>query len=165
MTCCYGSGHHTPSASFVGEPAIQVVVPTPYRSVVLKAAHDGINGHPGVNKTYDRVLKNFYWPGLKDVSSYVRTCDTCQRIDKPNQVLKPAPLRPISTNNKPFEYLIIDCVGPLPPSKTGYTYLLTYVPCYALSCSLSVALHNYKINRESTDTVYVRIWRSKDYPV
>lgn len=50
---------------FAGEPVIQVVVPSAYRSVVLKAAHNGINGHPGVNKTHDRVLKNFYWPAVK----------------------------------------------------------------------------------------------------
>lgn len=59
------------------------------------------------------------------MSNFVRTCDTCQRIGKPNQVLKPAPLRPIVTDGNPFDYLVIDCVGPLPPSKTGYKYLLT----------------------------------------
>ena len=44
---------------------------------------------------------------------------------KPNQVVKPAPLQPIFVDANPFEYLQIDCVGPLPPSKGGCRYLLT----------------------------------------
>ncbi|KAL1261229.1 hypothetical protein QQF64_009056 [Cirrhinus molitorella] len=54
----------------------QVVVPPSYRSEILKLAHDGpFAGHLGVNKTYDRVLRHFFWPGLKsDVASYCRSC-------------------------------------------------------------------------------------------
>lgn len=40
------------------------------------------------------------------------------------------PLCPIAVTSKPFEHLIIDCVGPLPTSKLGNVYLLT-VMCQA----------------------------------
>ncbi len=40
------------------------------------------------------------------------------------------PLSPIAVTSKPFEHLIIDCVGPLLPSKSGSAYLLT-VMCQA----------------------------------
>lgn len=33
---------------------------------------------------------------------------------------------------EPFERLIIDCVGPLPKSKTGYQYILTVMCCATL---------------------------------
>ena len=93
---------------------------------MLKTAHDMGTGHVGVKKTYDKVLRYFYWPRLqKDISAYIKTCHTCQLTGKPNQCIKPAPLHPIAVANKPFEHLLIDCVGPLPKSKSGSLYLFT----------------------------------------
>lgn len=110
---------------FVGDPIIQIVVPVKFRESVLKLAHDE-SGHWGVKKTYNRVLRHFFWPRLKrDVASHLKTCHTCQLIGKPNQSVKPAPLLPIPAINQPFEHLIIDCVGPLPRSRSGAVYLLT----------------------------------------
>lgn len=115
----------TPHAGVVGDPVFQVVVPAKLRPAVLKFAHDE-TGHSGVRKTYDRVLRQFFWPRLKrDVSAYIKTCHVCQLISKPNQVLKPCPLKPIVCASEPFEHLIVDCVGPLPRSKTGSQYLVT----------------------------------------
>lgn len=36
-----------------------------------------------------------------------------------------APLYPIPVIEEPFERLIVDCVGPLPKSKSGHQYVLT----------------------------------------
>ncbi len=102
-----------------------MVVPKKICDLVLKTAHDS-SGHLGVKKTYQLILRSFFWPKLKrDVSTYIKTCHTCQVTGKPNQTLKPAPLFPIPVVNQPFEYLIVDCVGPLPKSKAGSKYLLT----------------------------------------
>lgn len=109
----------------------QVVLPVKYRQSVISAAHDAVAGHMGVRKTYDRVLKHFFWPRLKrDISAYIKTCHTCQLTGKPNQTIPPAPLQPIPVISQPFQHLIIDCVGPLPRSKSGCVYLLT-VMCQA----------------------------------
>lgn len=111
-------------------PVFQVVVPLKFRHLVLKLSHDDA-GHMGVRKTYDRILRYFFWPKLKkDVSEYIKTCHMCQIIGKPNQVVKPAPLHPIPAIGELFEHVIIDCVGPLPPAKSGAKYLLT-VMCQA----------------------------------
>ena len=113
------------------DSVVQVVVPSKFRDVVLSTSHDGVAGHLGVKKTYDKVLRHFFWPRLKrDVANYCKTCKTCQLTGKPNQKLKPAPLYPIPVVEKPFEYLLFDCVGPLPKSKMGNQYLLT-VMCKA----------------------------------
>ena len=114
----------------VGNAIVQIVAPAKFRKMVLQMAHDQ-SGHMGVRKTYDRILRYFFWPRLKkDVSDYIRTCHTCQITGKPNQVIKPAPLHPIPAIGEPFEHIIIDCVGPLPPSRSGASYLLT-VMCQA----------------------------------
>ena len=68
----------------------QVVVPTVFHSQVSSLAHDQLwSGHMGVTKTYNKVLKHFFWPGLKsDVVQYCLTCHVCQVVDKPHQVTK-----------------------------------------------------------------------------
>ncbi len=54
------------------------------------------------------------------VSQYCRSCHSCQVAGKPNQVVSPAPLKPVPVLNEPFEKLVIDCVGPLPKTMMCY---------------------------------------------
>lgn len=119
-------------ADGVWNTVCQVVIPKPFRSHILSLAHDiPWSGHLGVTKTYDRVLRHFFWPGLKrDVVSFCKSCHTCQLMGKPNQVIPPAPLHPIPVMGEPFERVIVDCVGPLPKTKAGNQFLLT-VMCAA----------------------------------
>lgn len=125
----------------LGTPVCQIVVPTKFRESVLSCSHNQ-TGHVGVNKTYHHILRYFFWPRLKrDVSVFVKTCHTCQLTGKPNQSIRPAPLRPIPVIENPFEHLIIDCVGPLPKSKSGSQYLLT-VMCLVTRYPAAYALRN-----------------------
>ena len=104
---------------------MQIVVPESLRSLILESAHSSM-GHVGVKKTYDYLMRHFHWPRVKrDVATYIKTCHTCQMTGKPNQAIKPAPLSPIVVTANPFDHLLIDCVGPLPRSKSGNEYLLT----------------------------------------
>lgn len=113
--------------SDVWSSVTQIVVPVPYRKQILTLAHDNpFSGHLGVRKTYDRILRHFFWPGLKnDVAHYIRSCHVCQVVGKPNQSIPPAPLYPIPVVGEPFERVLVDCVGPLPRSKSGNKFLLT----------------------------------------
>lgn len=44
----------------------QIVVPSVYHQQVMCLAHDHhLSGHLGVTKTYNRILRHFFWPGLK----------------------------------------------------------------------------------------------------
>lgn len=72
------------------------------------------------------MVRRFFWPGLKrEVSRYIKGCHTCHITGKPNQKIPVAPLQPIPAVSKPFEHLLVDCVGPLPRSRAGHCYLLT----------------------------------------
>lgn len=73
----------------------------------------------------------FFWPGLKaDVAKHCRSCHTCQMVGKPNKPILPAPLQPILVIGEHFERVLLDCVGPLPKTKSGHQYILT-VMCAA----------------------------------
>lgn len=115
------------SSDFNLNAVFQIVVPTCYRNSVLAVAHESQwAGHLGVSKTYQHILKQFFWPGLKkDVAEFCRTCHTCQIVGKPNQPIPPAPLHPIPALDQPFDRVLVDCVGPLPRTQNGNEYLLT----------------------------------------
>ncbi|XP_035984480.1 uncharacterized protein LOC118558122 [Fundulus heteroclitus] len=123
----------------------QVVVPKDYRYQILSLAHDAsLAGHLGVKKTYHRVLRNFFWPKLKsDVVNYCRSCHTCQLVGKPNKPISPAPLHPIPVLGEPFERVLLDCVGPLPKTKSGYQYILT-IMCAATRFPEAIPLRTLK---------------------
>ncbi len=124
----------------------QIVVPVCYRQAVLSLAHDhALSGHLGIKKTYQRILRHFVWPRLKsDVTKYCRTCRTCQFSGKPNQVIPRAPLVPIPVMGEPFERVIIDCVGPLPKTRTGNQYLLT-IMCAATRFPEAIPLRKIRL--------------------
>ena len=123
----------------------QLVVPKTKRREVLSVAHESaLAGHLGVNKTYHRILSQFFWPGLqKDVVNYCRSCHVCQMVGKPNQQIPKALLIPIPAVEEPFSRVIIDCVGPLPKMKSGNQYLLTLM-CASTRFPEAVPLRNIR---------------------
>ena len=123
----------------------QIVVPKSYRHEILSIAHESpMSGHLGINKTYHKIINHFYWPGLKsDVSKYCKTCHTCQMVGKPNQTIPKAKLQPIPAFDEPFSRILIDCVGPLPRTKSGNEYLLT-IMCTSTRFPEAIPLRNIK---------------------
>ena len=123
----------------------QIIVPKPYQKEILSIAHDSpMAGHMGINKTYSKILNHFYWPSLKrDVQDYVRSCHTCQVIGKPSHKIPTAPLHPIPAFNEPFSRVLVDCVGPLPKTRSGNQYLLT-IMCVSTRFPEAIPLRNIK---------------------
>ena len=54
----------------------QVLVPKKLRNELLRLGHEGVlAGHLGIKKSSDRILTNFYWPGiLGDIRRYCQSC-------------------------------------------------------------------------------------------
>ena len=98
----------------------RIVVPKVYQSEILKLAYESsMGGHLGINKTYSRITKHIYWPEIRHcVVEFCRTCHTCQMVMKPNQKNPESPLKPIPAFEEPLSKVTIDCVGPLPKTKS-----------------------------------------------
>ena len=62
------------------------------KTLVIGEHHDSkLAGHTGYQKTYNLLMRNFYWPNMyRDTKLYVRSCYTCQRTKVENR--KPAGL-------------------------------------------------------------------------
>ncbi|XP_041424937.1 uncharacterized protein LOC121395450 [Xenopus laevis] len=89
----------------------QIVVPKPYRRMVLDLAHGHImGGHLGVEKSTERILKRFFWPGLyAEIKEYCNSCPECQ-ISSPRPHYR-SPLVPLPIIEVPFERIDMDLVG------------------------------------------------------
>ncbi|KAJ3708704.1 hypothetical protein LUZ61_012409 [Rhynchospora tenuis] len=89
-----------------------------WREMILHALHDtSVGGHSGVNATYQRVKKLFYWPHLKQfVHDHVSACQSCQ-INKPERVPYPGLLQPMPIPDEAWQSVGLDFITGLPISK------------------------------------------------
>ena len=105
----------------------QLLVPNCLRETVFLTAHDSvISGHTGVARVTKRVLSQFFWPVVRrDVRTYRRNCDACQRtLDK--CCIPSAPLHQMLLIEEPFKRVALDLVGPFNPiSERGHRCILT----------------------------------------
>ena len=105
----------------------QVLVPLKLREQFLYWVHeDPSSGHFGVTKTQEKLQCYAYWPGWrKDVESYVRRCDICNRYKKgPSH--RQGPLQS-AVGLSAMQKVHIDLTGPHPRSNQGHVYLLTAI--------------------------------------
>ena len=138
----------------------QVVLPIGKREKCLRLAHEALfGGHMGVQKTLDRILTNFYWPGMQaEVARFCKSCDICQRTVPKGRVPK-APLDQMTSIDVPFKRIAVDLVGPIfPTSDSGNKYILTVVD-YATRYPEAVALPSIETTRvaEALLDIYSRV--------
>ena len=110
-----------------GDTIEQLLVPKSYVSRVLYLAHTHqLGAHLGVQKTYDRVVARFYWPGAKKaVERFCQQCPECQLVAP--RTPAHSPLIPLPIIEVPFSRIAMDIVGPLPKSNRGHRYILVIV--------------------------------------
>ena len=104
----------------------QRVIPKEWRDLILEYHHDSpLGGHFGVEKTYDRMVQQYFWPGMqKDVKQHYRNCEICER-SKPASRARAGRLQPI-VPLKRGERINIDLIE-LDKSHRGNKYALTCV--------------------------------------
>ncbi|GBM68120.1 Transposon Ty3-I Gag-Pol polyprotein [Araneus ventricosus] len=100
-------------------------IPKHLREGILKSLHDAPTaGHLGFAKTYDRIRRKFFWPGLyRSVRRYVSHCRECQRRKSPPQ-RPPGLLRPILPAEIPFAKIGIDLLGRFPLTTQGNRWII-----------------------------------------
>ena len=148
-----------------GEVINQLLVPEYHRKQILSLAHESLmGGHLGVQKTSDRILQNFYWPGIMgDVKRWCRSCDICQRTIPKGKVAN-VPLGKTPIMGEPFRKVAIDLVGPIsPPSAQGNRYILTFVD-YATRWPEAIALKSITTQEisEALLTIFCRLGFPKE---
>ena len=127
---------------------LQLVVPVGFREKVLRLAPETLlTGHLGIKKTLDRVVSEFFWPGVcGDVARFCKSCDICQRTIQKGRVTK-VPLGKMPLIDTPFKRVAVDIVGPIEPrSDKKSRYILTMID-YATRYPEAVALPSIETER------------------
>ena len=79
----------------------------------ISSIHGGVNGHLGVNKTIQAILKKYKkWPSLRaDVRSFIKNCHVCQKMsqDKSISQINPFTLATV----EPMQRVYMDTIGPI----------------------------------------------------
>ena len=94
---------------------------------IFYEAHDtSLSGHLGREKNYSSVSQAYWWPKLyKWVSTYVRTCEMCQRVKSSAHAAAPLASLPVPTGC--WESMIMDFVFGLPKDSEGNTGIVVFV--------------------------------------
>uniref|UniRef100_A0A803JM67 Gypsy retrotransposon integrase-like protein 1 n=1 Tax=Xenopus tropicalis TaxID=8364 RepID=A0A803JM67_XENTR len=132
----------------------QLVVPKPYRRMVLDLAHKHVmGGHLGVEKTKERILQRFFWPGLHgEVEQYCSSCPDCQ-YSAPRPHFR-SPLVPLPVIETPFERIAMDLVGPIVKSARGHQHILVIMD-YATRYPEAIPLRNTSSKSIARELVHV----------
>ena len=108
---------------------IQIVVPKCLRKTLLIAAHQyNWSAHIGKNKTFNRLIKHFYWNKIRtDVSNFCNTCRVCLLLGKA-KIPPKAPLIKVAIEDEPFRRIVVDLCETLPAcNETNNRFIFTAV--------------------------------------
>jgi hypothetical protein len=73
-----------PNGVWVYKGTSLMIPDKPTQKYFLKRYHSE-SGHFGVNKTLQAIREHAYWPGMiNDVAQFIRSCDSCQRVNQKN---------------------------------------------------------------------------------
>jgi transposase InsO family protein len=94
---------------------------------LISAMHSSaVGGHSGVRATYQRVRKQYYWPGIKQqVEDWVKQCQLCQQAKHEN-TLPAGLLQPLPVPTRAWSDITMDFIDGLPKSE-GYEVILVVV--------------------------------------
>jgi hypothetical protein len=105
----------------------RVVIPASMQQDVLHMCHaDAQGGHQGVNRTFERLKKDYHWFGMyQSVQSYVKSCVDCSTgKDVVSRSKGKSPGNIVA--EYPFQVVSMDFVTDLPTSYRGNTRLLLF---------------------------------------
>ncbi|KAL2009177.1 hypothetical protein VTN00DRAFT_7371 [Thermoascus crustaceus] len=102
-----------------------VYIPTKLREDLIRDIHEApAHGHQGIEKTIERITRNFYFPGLRRmVRRIVSQCDLCIR----SKAARHAPyglLQNLDAPERPWQSISLDFITDLPASKEPLTGII-----------------------------------------
>jgi hypothetical protein len=103
--------------------------------------------HPGTNKMYQDLKKNFWWTRMKrEIAKYVSECDTCRRI-KADHLRSAGNLQPLSIPEWKWENICMDFIVGLPRTSRGYNSIWVIVDHLTKSAHFILVAMTYRVGQ------------------
>ncbi len=108
-----------------------LLAPASLHAEIIAQAHAAWHaGHGGVFKTCERILQEYWWPGLSaDVIEFIKECKPCQFADRTRKQPN-APLGEFDQLNVPLAHVHTDLFGPLKTSNSGKKFILVITDAF-----------------------------------
>ena len=132
-----------------GKDCIWVPNSVSLRAKLVSEHHETpMAGHLGIRKTYARLQERFRWPGMrKEVESFVRTCDVCQRAG--HKLSEDVNVHTILARH-PWEVVTIDFLcGFAPAKQTKHTSIVVITDKF----TRQIHLRSCPLNPSASETV------------
>uniref|UniRef100_A0A8C6TU90 Gypsy retrotransposon integrase-like protein 1 n=1 Tax=Neogobius melanostomus TaxID=47308 RepID=A0A8C6TU90_9GOBI len=111
-----------------GDEALQLVLPTALRDLVLNQLHQE-HGHQGIERTSDLVHQRCYWPGMyAEIQRWCQKCDRCQVAKDSRPAVKSYMGHLLAS--RPNQILAIDFTV-LEPSQNGMENVLVMTDVFS----------------------------------
>jgi hypothetical protein len=134
-----------------------------HRAILLAMHSSAIGGHSGIQGTYQRIKKLFFWPHMKkDITSYIQSCTVCQQA-KTEKVKLPGRLQPLPIPLDPWHTIGLDFIEGLPKSNTFDTILVVVdkFSKYGYFIPLKHPFTAKTVAQVFLDNVYCRLMRGE----
>lgn len=140
----------------MGNNDLLFYVPKDMEDEVIRTQHEKL-GHPGSNKTYDK-LRNLYWfPNMKEkVEKFIAKCVKCILYSQTAKKTE-TNLHSIEKVPLPFHTLHIDHFGPLPSIRSKRKHLLVIIDSFTKFIRL------YPVNSTSSKEVICALEKYFNY--
>ncbi|CAH9120068.1 unnamed protein product [Cuscuta epithymum] len=91
---------------------------TELRHTIYKELHaSAVGGHSGIQGTYMRIKRVFYWPRMKNnIILWIKECEVCAKT-KPDGVPYPGLLQPLPIPDQAWSHISMDFIEGLPKSQ------------------------------------------------
>ena len=131
-----------------------VVAPADRISDIIAEAHGSLlGGHDAVDKTAQRILQNYWFPGLfSETAFFIDNCSVCQKNKKKSGTSNTY-LKSLPQATQVFSRVHLDLFGPMKTSE-GKSYVVTMVDSFS-----KFAIFKEIPNKEAT-TVAKCFWES-----
>ena len=108
-----------------------VIAPAERISDIIAQAHGSLlGGHDGVDKTVQRILTNYWFPGVhSETDFFIENCPICQKNKKKEKTSNTF-LQPLKQADQPFERIHMDLFGPL-RTEQGKSYIQVMVDSFS----------------------------------
>jgi hypothetical protein len=118
-----------------------------HRKIMDEAHCSRYSIHPGTNKMYQDLKKNFWWTRMKrEIAKYVAECDTCRRV-KADHLRTVGNLQPLSIPEWKWEDICMDFIVGLPRTSCGYNSIWVIVDCLTKSAHLIPVATMYRVHQ------------------
>ena len=97
-------------------------------------------GHCGIERTLDRVQRQFFWPNMKaDIKTYIESCTSCATNKTDRRRMIP-PLNPLTPPESVWQTIGVDLITDLPPTDRKHTAIVVF-KCHLTKCTRLVPGH------------------------